>query len=390
LRQQAAEKLAEATSEALWDVCSTMSARKGLWGINCKTVFQQPAKNPLDFVPPPRRGFQLNYRLAKPQPACQSSFHPTNPMRRIDFITLKLFSTIADELNLTKAAEREHLALAAVSKRITDLEEESGVQLLYRLAKGVALTPGGHALLHHARNILSSLERLDADLSEYSRGVRGHVRIYANTSSIIQFLPEDLSSFLTQHSAIKIDMQEKMSAEIIRAVREGLTDIGVYNAHVPAEGLEVFPYRQDRLILIAPTGHPLAGRSAVTLQDAAEYDFVALRQDSSLHWLVCQSAQKLGIVLRVRIQVHSFDAICRMIETGLGVGILPDKAAQSHIRSMRIVGIPIDGSWAQRKINLCVRDYNALSVISKQLVDHLSSQGASSGGNRFGEKSQLR
>ncbi len=311
-------------------------------------------------------------------------------MRRIDFITLKLFSTIADELNLTKAAEREHLALAAVSKRITDLEEESGVQLLYRLAKGVALTPGGHALLHHARNILSSLERLDADLSEYSRGVRGHVRIYANTSSIIQFLPEDLSSFLAQHSAIKIDMQEKMSAEIVRAVREGLTDIGVYNAHVPAEGLEVFPYRQDCLILIAPTGHPLAGRSAVTLQDAAEYDFVALRQDSSLHWLVCQSAQKLEIALRVRIQVHSFDAICRMIEAGLGVGILPDKAAQSHIRSMRIVGIPIDGSWAQRKINLCVRDYNALSVISRQLVDHLSSQGASSGGDQFSEKSQPR
>lgn len=114
-------------------------------------------------------------------------------MRRIDFITLRLFSTIADELNLTKAAEREHLALAAVSKRITDLEEELGVQLLYRLAKGVALTPGGHALLHHAHNILNNLERLDADLSEYSQGVKGHVRIYANTSSIIQFLPEDLS-----------------------------------------------------------------------------------------------------------------------------------------------------------------------------------------------------
>jgi len=311
-------------------------------------------------------------------------------MRRIDFITLKLFSTIADELNLTKAAEREHLALAAVSKRITDLEEELGVQLLYRLAKGVALTPGGHALLHHARNILSNLERLDADLSEYSHGVRGHVRIYANTSSIIQFMPEDLSSFLHQHPAIKIDLEEKMSAEIIRAVREGLTDIGIYNGHVPAEGLELFPYRQDCLILIAPTDHPLASRPVVTLQDIAPYDIVSLRQDSSLHWLVCQSAQKLEITLRVRIQVHSFDAICRMIEAGLGVGILPDKAAQSHIRSMRIVGVPIDGSWAQRKINICVRDYNSLSVIARQLVDHLSFPSASSGKNQCSGKLEPR
>lgn len=294
-------------------------------------------------------------------------------MRRIDFITLRLFNTIGDELNLTKAAEREHLALAAVSKRITDLEDELGVQLLYRLAKGVALTPAGHALLHHARNVLSNLERLDADMSEYSQGVKGHVRMYANTSSIIQFLPEDLSSFLYQHPEIKIDLEEKMSAEIIHAVREGLTDIGIYNGHVPAEGLRIFPYRRDHLILIAPPDHPLASRSEVSLRDVADYDFVALRQDSSLYGLVCQAAQQMEITLRTRIQVHSFDAICRMIEAGLGIGILPHRAAQPHIRSMRIVGVPIPEAWAQRKINLCVRDYNSLSAITKQMVDHLSS-----------------
>lgn len=172
-----------------------------------------------------------------------------------------------------------------------------------------------------------------------------------------------------------------MSAEIIRAVKEGLTDIGIYNGHVPAESLRVFPYRQDRLILIAPPDHPLASRTEVTLQDIAEYDFVALRQDSSLHGLVCQSAQKLEIALRVRIQVHSFDAICRMIEAGLGIGILPSKAAQSHIRSMRIVGVPIKGSWTHRKLNICVRDYNSLSAIAKQMVDHLSLSSANCGSN---------
>jgi DNA-binding transcriptional LysR family regulator len=330
--------------------------------------------------------FQLSYHLANSLQHARVISIPATPMRRIDFITLKLFSTIGDELNLTKAAEREHLALAAVSKRITDLEDELGIQLLYRLAKGVALTPAGHALLHHARNILSNRERLDADMSEYSHGVKGHVRMFANTSSIIQFLPEDLSSFVHQHPAIKIDLEEKMSAEIVHAVKEGLTDIGIYNGHVPAEDLRVFPYRQDRLILIAPLDHPLASRAEITLRDAAEYDFVALRQDSSLHWLVCQSAQKLDITLRVRVQVHSFDAICRMIEAGLGIGILPDKAAQPHIRSMRIVGIPINGSWTHRKLNICVRDYDSLSVISKQMVDHLSPSSAVVGNHHRDEK----
>jgi DNA-binding transcriptional LysR family regulator len=293
-------------------------------------------------------------------------------MRRIDFTTLKLFSTVGDELNLTKAAEREHLALAAVSKRISDAEDELGVQLLYRLAKGVALTPAGHALLHHARNVLNNLERLDADLSEYSQGVKGHVRIYANPSSIIEFLPEDLSSFARMHPAIKIDLEEKMSTEIIHAVREGLTDIGIYNGNIPAPALQLAPYRRDRLVLIAPTGHPLAGYSQVTLQDIAEYDFVALRQDSSIYSLLCQAAQKQGLALRVRVQVHSFDAICRMIEAGLGVGILPDKATQLHVQSMRIEAVPINAGWAERNLNLCIRNYNSLPVIARQMVDHLS------------------
>jgi len=293
-------------------------------------------------------------------------------MRRVDFTTLKLFCAIADQQSLTKAAEREHLALAAVSKRISDLEDDLGTQLLYRLAKGVSLTPAGDALLHHARNVFTNLERLDADLSEYSRGVKGHIRMCANTSSIIQFLPEDLSDFVTRHPKIKIDLKELVSTDIVRAVREGVTDIGIYSGHTAAEGLEVFPYRRDRLMLIAPPNHPLTNRTKINLKDIAAYDLVALDHDASIHSLICQTADEAGISLRIRIHVRSFDAICRMIEAGLGIGILPDKVAQSHTRSMGIVSLPIEGSWTHRKLNICVRDYKSLSVIARQMVDHLS------------------
>ena len=124
-------------------------------------------------------------------------------MRRIDFVTLKLFVAIADERSLTRAAEREHLALAAVSKRVSDLENQLGIALLYRQPKGVELTPAGHALLHHARNMMDNLEQLNADLSEFSEGVKGHVRIHANTSAVIEFLPEDLASFSRLHPQVK-------------------------------------------------------------------------------------------------------------------------------------------------------------------------------------------
>ncbi len=148
-------------------------------------------------------------------------------MRRIDFVTLRLFVAIAETRRLTRAAEREHLALAAVSKRVSDLEGQLDVSLLYRQPKGVELTPAGHALLHHARNLLDNLQQLDADLSEFSQGVKGHVRIHANTSAVIEFLPEDLSAFARQHPEVKIDLEERVSSDTLRALREGLTDIGI-------------------------------------------------------------------------------------------------------------------------------------------------------------------
>jgi len=218
-------------------------------------------------------------------------------MRRIDFVTLRLFVAIAETRSLTRAAEREHLALAAVSKRVSDLEGQLDVSLLYRQPKGVELTPAGHALLHHARNLLDNLQQLDADLSEFSQGVKGHVRIHANTSAVIEFLPEDLSAFARQHPEVKIDLEERVSSDTLRALREGLTDIGIFAGHMPAEDLQVFPYREDRLVLVTPREHPLAGRECIALREAAGFDFIGLQQDASLHALLQQSAQQMGTPL---------------------------------------------------------------------------------------------
>ncbi|MGO3277762.1 LysR substrate-binding domain-containing protein, partial [Halomonas sp.] len=241
-------------------------------------------------------------------------------MRRFDFVTLKLFISVADEGRLTAAAEREHLALAAVSKRISDLEVLVGAKLLYRRPRGVELTPAGQAFLHHARRILDNIERLHAELSEYGEGVRGHVRIHSNTSAIIAFLPQDLSAFSRHYPEIKIDLQERVSSEIVAAVRDGLTDIGIFAGHVAAPDLQRLSYRRDRLVLMTPKGHPLAERESIAFSEALEFDFVGLQQDASVQSLLNEQANMTGETLRMRIQVRSFDAICRMIHHGMGVG----------------------------------------------------------------------
>lgn len=293
-------------------------------------------------------------------------------MLRVDFVTLRLFVAVADERSLTRAAEREHLALAAVSKRISDLESQLGVNLLYRQPKGVELSPAGHALLHHARNLLDGLQQMDADLSEFSQGVKGHVRIHANTSAVIEFLPEDLSDFARLHPEVKIDLEERVSSDTLRALREGLTDIGIFAGHMPADDLEVFSYREDRLVLVTPRDHPLANHSDIALRDAAGFDFIGLQQDASLHALLQQSAQQVGMPLRLRIQVRSFEAICRMIHTGMGIGVLPEQVVRNYLPALDVAIVPLMDPWALRELKLGVRNLESLSVTARQMLDHLT------------------
>jgi DNA-binding transcriptional LysR family regulator len=292
-------------------------------------------------------------------------------MRRIDFVSLKLFIAVADELSLTKAGEREHLSLAAVSKRVSDLESHVGSALLYRQHKGVALTPAGHSLLHHARNLLSNVEQMHADLSEFSSGIKGHVRIQANASATIEYLPDSLSTFKRLAPEVRIDLEERLSAEIVRSVRDGSTDIGIYAGHVDATDLEVFSYRHDILVLVTHSDHPLAGRQAVRMGDTLDYEHICFQQDTALHARLQNTAVDLDRSLRVRIQLRSFEAICRMIHTGMGIGILPLHAIRNHLPTMRIAAVKLDEQWASRELRLCVRSYEALSLIARQMVDHL-------------------
>ncbi|WP_106477916.1 LysR family transcriptional regulator [Phytohalomonas tamaricis] len=292
-------------------------------------------------------------------------------MKRLDFVTLKLFVAIADEHSLTRAAEREHLALAAVSKRISDLEMQLGISLLYRRPRGIELSAAGHAFLHHARLMLENLSQLDADMSEYRIGIKGHVRLHANTSSVIEFLPDDLGGFMDRFPQIRIDMKERLSHEIVTAVRDGLADIGLYTGHVPAEGLDARLWRRDRLVLVVPGHHRLADNTQVALEEALDNDFIGLEQDASLHGLLQRGAHQFEQPLRMRIQVRSFEGICRMIDRGMGVGVLPYRAVSAERHGLSLATIPLTDEWALRELHLVMRDYNALPVIARQLVDHL-------------------
>jgi DNA-binding transcriptional LysR family regulator len=296
--------------------------------------------------------------------------------RRLDLTSLQLFVAVCEQGSIGKAAEREFIAASAVSKRMSDLEAALGTPLLYRHARGVDLTPAGETLLHHAHSVLFSLDQMQGELSEYADGVRGHVRMHANISAIVQFLPEDLASFLAQHGQVRIDLQEHLSTDILRAVREGDTDIGICNPQVPLGELQTRPYRQDRLVLAVPTSHPLATRGALAFAETLDFDHVGLHSNSAIYLAMARAAAAAGKSIKLRIQVTGLDAMCRMVHSGLGIGLLPDRALALLHSVGALVAVPLTDVWATRDILLVARDWGSLPVTARLLADHL---GASPG-----------
>lgn len=293
--------------------------------------------------------------------------------RRLDLTSLQLFVAVCELGSIGRAAEREFIAASAVSKRLSELEAAADTALLYRHSRGVMPTPAGESLLHHARTVLFGLERMQAELSEYAEGVRGHVRMHANISAIVQFLPEDLGAFARAHSQIKIDLQEHLSPDVLHAVQEGAADLGICNTGGNgASALQSRPYRSDSLVLVVPQGHALCAQAAIYFAEVLDWDIVGLHANSSISLAMRAAAAVAARPLRQRIQVTGLDAMCRMIDNGLGVGLLPDRAFALVRGVGHLQAIPLADAWAQRELRLVARDFDALPVTARLLVEHLT------------------
>jgi DNA-binding transcriptional LysR family regulator len=286
-----------------------------------------------------------------------------------DLQSLRVFLHVALTGSLTRAADKSHMTLSALSKRIAELERTADCSLFIRHPRGLELTAAGTELVHHARAVLDSVNRMAHAMGDFAIGVRGHVRIWANTSAVTQFLPRDLASFVREEPLIRLSLEEKVSAESIAAVAAGEADLGIFADNVPAPGLEKYLYRRDHLMVVVPAGHPLAALAEVSFSETLEYDLVGLNTGSSLHQRVTDAAASLDKALRVRIQVSSFDGICRMIEAGLGVGVLPDGAVRPENTGLH--AIRLTDAWADRSLWLGVRARASLAPEALKLLDHL-------------------
>jgi len=291
---------------------------------------------------------------------------------RFDLVDLRLVLYVAEAASITHGAARAGMALASASERIRAMEQALGAPLFDRKRRGVNPTPAGSAIVHHARIVMQQMEHMRGELSQHARGLRGRVRLFSNTAATLEFLPPLLGTFLSAHPNIDVDLEERPSSEIVRAVAGGLADIGIVaDAVDPAAELESFPFAEDRLVVVAPRRHKLGKRRQIAFRDTLENDFVGLVAGSALQDHIDDHAARAGHRLKLRVRLPGFDAVCRVVESGIGLAIVSRSAARRCQTTMAIQVIPLTDPWALRHLRICVRGLGSLPAHAQMLVEHL-------------------
>ena len=290
---------------------------------------------------------------------------------RFDLINLKLFCDVVETGTITRGAQRSALALAAASTRLKAMEDVVGAPLLLRSRQGVTLTAAGATLLKHARIILAQSARMREDLGAFAGGGAGRVRLLANTNASTEFLPEALSDFLAAHPRVTVDLEERLSDEIVALIADGVGDLGIVAGTVDMGRLETFPFRSDRFVVVTSADHVLAGVSAVAFADLLGFDFVGLDPMSALQRFLAAKAVPLGESLRLRVQLRSFDAVCRLVAAGVGIGVVPRTTAQRAALTLPIATIDLKDVWAIRELTICVRNFAEAAPYARELVQSL-------------------
>ena len=289
----------------------------------------------------------------------------------MDLASLEILVAAVEEKSLSRAAERVHLVTSAASKRISELERRLGTTLLLRHGRGVEPTPAGAVLYQQAKVILRNVAQARDSLAAYSSGGVPSIRLVANSSTVLQFLPKEISSFARKMPGARVDLLEAFSYDVAPMVADGQADIGIYHAEHPASGVVSMPYRRDRIGLVVPVGHPLSRRKSMRFNDALDYDFLGNFPRHSLDEFLTLAGATITRPVRVRAQVSNPEARCAMVREGLGLAVMPEGIARNYVGRMGLVVVPLSDPWAERHLFVCVRDPQALSRQVKALLEHL-------------------
>lgn len=293
---------------------------------------------------------------------------------RFDLTDLKLFAAIVEHGSISGGARASNLSIPSASARLSGMEAMLGVSLLNRLHRGVRPTPAGENLVQHARQILVRVEQMHSDMALRSPELRHLIRVHSNTGGLVSLVPAALAVFLTEYPNVDVDLKERSSADVIRAVAEGTCEIGIVSSTVDAGSLETRMVGKDQLVVIVGRGHPLANRGKVKIFDLVDEPFVGLVAGTLAEQLA-HRVSLFGHRLYFRVHVRSYEQLTQLVGAGVGIAIVPRGASR---RDAGVATLELDELWAVHAMSVCARRFSELSSHAARFVEELERQAAPS------------
>ncbi|ABB06530.1 LysR family transcriptional regulator [Burkholderia lata] len=298
-----------------------------------------------------------------------STFNRLHLIRQVDLLTLKLFLSAVEEQQIGLAAIRENVAASTATKRIQDLEDIAGIKLLERSPKGVLPSPAGEVLVRYLRRIFANLDDMRSEIAAFTDGMRGELTIASARSIIVPFLAREIGEFQRAYPLVNIVVRELDNAGIVQAAARGEADVGVFAAAHALDlgGVDVTPYREDRLIAVVPQGHPLATRTSVTTEDLLSENLIVV---GAMVGAIRAAARRLGVDFQPRYDVRSTGVAVSLVQAGLGVTVQPE-CMVSHELFSRVAVLELAEPWAVRRVQVATARGRELNPIARALIEQL-------------------
>lgn len=299
------------------------------------------------------------------------TFNRIHLIRQVDLFSLKLFLSAVEEEQIGRAAIRENISASTATKRIQDLEEIAGIQLLERTPSGVTPTPAGKVMAEHVRKIFDHLDDLRTGIDAFTEGVRGEVTVSSARSIIAPFLAKEIGDFSREFPGVDVIVQEVENASIIHAVAGGEADLGVFaeTGGLDLSGVDVVRYREDRLVALVPRNHPLSDRGSVAFDDLHREGFIPV---AAMMGAFETAAAKMKRNFKPKYVIRGAGSAMSLVQAGLGVTVLPECLLSRDLFN-EVAVLDFAETWAKRFISIATARGRspgpATAAFIRQLLD---------------------
>src|SRR6266478_2658732 len=285
----------------------------------------------------------------------------------MDINQLEVLVTVAQEQSFSRAAERLHRTQPAVSQAVKRLEEELGEPLFDRSSKDGTLTAAGRVLVVYAQQMLNLRSTAQSSIRELRDLQRGKVCLSANEYTVMCLLPL-IPIFRARHPHIKIEVKRSLASRIPGEILGRDVEIGVVSFKPTDPAIKSLAIAADELALVVAPNHPLAAKKIVSVRELGAEAFIAHNVPSPYREKVIKTFEKHRTPLNISMEMPTLEAIKRLVETGMGVALIPRLAAQTEIERKQLAGVTVREMKLERRMHLIYRKGATLSHAAKAFL----------------------